>query len=89
MPHSAGPVQTGQAQLRLDQLQRGLHPRGLQLLAARGGGDDKWILNKEFFCEVEYNIYNENQTVVETRPGKLFPNVKGCGYPPIVECEGK
>ena len=41
------------------------------------------------FCEVEYNIYNENQTVADTRRGRLFPNVKGCGYPPIVECDGK
>ena len=41
------------------------------------------------FREVEYNIYNENQTVADTRRGRLFPNVKGCGYPPIVECDGK
>ena len=38
--------------------------------------------------KVEYNIYTENQTVADTRVGKLFPNVKGCGYPPIVECDG-
>ena len=38
--------------------------------------------------QVEYNIYDQNQSVVATAPGKLFPNVKGCGYPPIVDCDG-
>ena len=42
-----------------------------------------------YTCQVEYNIYSENQTVADTRRGKLFPNVKGCGYPPIVKCDGK
>ena len=37
---------------------------------------------------MEYNIYDQNQSVVATAPGKLFPNVKGCGYPPIVDCDG-
>ena len=37
--------------------------------------------------EVEYNIYDQNSSIIATVPGKLFPNVKGCGYPPIVDCE--
>ena len=44
VPHCAGPVQPGQAALRLDQLQGGLHTRGLHLLAARGEHSDKEMM---------------------------------------------
>lgn len=57
-----------------------------QLEVSTAGNDEEMMMISNF--EVEYNIYNENQTVKDTRLGKLFPNVKGCGYPPIVECDG-
>ena len=89
----AGRVQAGQAALRLDQLQGGLHSRGLHLLADRGQYSTvlySTISNIQYTSirQVEYNIYDQNQSVVATAPGKLFPNVKGCGYPPIVDCDG-
>ena len=42
-----------------------------------------------FICQVKYDVYDNNNTVVDRVPAKLFPNVKGCGYPPIVDCDGK
>ena len=89
----AGRVQAGQAALRLDQLQGGLHSRGLHMLADRGQYSTvlySTISNIQYTSirQVEYNIYDQNQSVVATAPGKLFPNVKGCGYPPIVDCDG-
>ena len=41
-----------------------------------------------FICQVKYDVYDHNYTVVDTVPAKLYPNVKGCGYPPIVDCDG-
>ena len=34
-------------------------------------------------------MYDNNNTIVDRVPAKLFPNVKGCGYPPIVDCDGR
>ena len=97
MQDGAGRVQAGQAALRLDQLQGGLHSRGLHLLADRGQYSTVQYSTVQYSTgciedptirQVEYNIYDQNQSVVATAPGKLFPNVKGCGYPPIVDCDG-
>ena len=42
--------------------------------------------HEEFTCwqiEVTYTVTTTNSSL----PGKLYPNVKGCGYPPRIDCK--
>ena len=87
VPDNTWQIQTRQAALWLEQLQGGMHSWGLQLLADWGVRFHHFPTGILFY-KVEYAVYDVNGSVADVVPGKLFPNVKGCGYPPIVDCDG-